>query len=1013
MRYIDQEKIYKATDHGLDIFKHYFTNLQPGQKFKARDEDDASAQVDWYQGYYRITDFGNPDVKGLKAIPFVMQRENLEYYDALRYIEDVILNQKVEGSGFKRSKFAADYQWRDMQPEDEKGNYKFTYKKKPSKKDLEAIGRYVDEDTLKKYNCRAVEKYEYCAHSKKMNKDIVHIFKSNEDYPIFVFDYGDFKKIYKPHELQKKFRFVWVGECPDDFVFGLKQIQKAENEFVDTENDEDEEAVKRPDFKPNAIVHDVFRCSGESDALNVASLGKHVYWLNSETKEMTSRMFNQVDDLCENHFQILDMDETGKEQAKKIALQHINLFTLEIPEWIKNKKDWRGKTCKDIKDWINLAGRDIDHTLNIFGALKRSAKPAKFWTKVIEKDKEGRFKSIRYDINLEYYFHFLNLNGFYTMPSSYHRNSTYCYARMSGKVIELVHPNEIKRITKKFTRQWIKSKYLHDEIPILNKINSSMQISENTIEQLPEINPEFRNCDKETEYIHFKNGSLKIRRDKIEKIKHEQVPNYILGKLDLKQNNKEVISHLINRNIRLIEPPAIEVNATKEYQELLDKAENASSIDERERLNVELAQFDELDRYEVKINDPDFIFVRFLKDISYLYWRKELELKQELTEREKKEQDLLLANLMFVMGYQGSEYKNPARPWISFMQDMLISKVGKSAGRSGKGLIAQSWQHVRPTYYIEGRRSDITKKTDFIFDGYTRYHNNLFVDDFYEYGDINFFYTQASGPRKINSKFISPETLSYEDSGKLHIDSNFELQNTDSSTLARILNCGVSDYYHESSKYNDYKETRSPFVKFGRRLYDDFTEEEWIKFYNLMAYCIQLQMRFFKIQPPMGNLEKRQLLREMTRGLGKDEDFFIWANHYFVNPPADSKPEDVSPEDNGYYNRYVIKELAYKNFIGTLEEGESKKYKSTFFRRALEAYCRYHGFELNPESMCNGEENKRFRRITKTIDGNTREVVFIWTGGNTETEEEAKTRDEDLEDQTEINPEGNPDELPF
>lgn len=1006
MRYIDQEKIYKETDQGLDIFRHFFPNVEPGKKFKARDEDDASAQIDMYRGYYHITDFGDPDVKGLKAIPYVMKREGLEYYDALRFIEDVILRREVEGKKFQKSKFAADYDWREMQPDDAKGEYNFTYKKKPSEKDLESIGRYVDEDLLKKFNCRAVEKYEYCAHSKKMKKDIVHIFKSNDDYPIFVFDYGDFKKIYKPHELKKQYRFVWVGECPKDFIFGLKQIQDSDDEFVDTENEDDEEPVKKPDFKPNAIVHDIFRCSGESDALNVASLGKHVYWLNSETKEVTSVIYNTIDELCENHYQILDLDETGQTQAKKLALQHINLFTLEIPDWIQYKTDWRGKKCKDIKDWISLAGYDFEHTLSLFGALKRRAKPAKFWNKVIEKDKDGKFKSIRYEINLEYYFHFLNLNGFYTMSSSYHRNSTYCYALMKGKVIELVHPNEIKRITKKFTRQWIKSKYLHDEIPILNKINSSMQISENTIEQLPEINPEFKNFDKETEYIHFRNGSLRIRKNKIEKIKHDEVPNFILGKLDIKQNNKEVITHLIDRNIRLVDPPAIEVNATREYQELLDKAVNATSTEERERLNVELAQFDELDRYEVKINDPDFIFVRFLKDVSHLYWQKELELKQELTEQEKKEQDLMLANLIFVIGYQASEYKNPARPWISFMQDMLISKVGKSAGRSGKGLVAQSWQYVRPTYYIEGRRSDITKKTDFIYDGFTRYHNNLFVDDFYEYGDINFFYTQASGPRKVNSKFISPETLSYEDSGKLHIDSNFELPNIDNSTLARILNCGVSDYYHESTKYNHYKETRSPFVKFGRRLYDDFTEEEWIKFHNFIAYCIQLQMRFFKIQPPMGNLEKRQLLREMTKGLGKEEDFFIWAGHYFVLPPEDHKPGEYAPADQGYFNRFVIKDNAYKNFIESLEESDSKKYKSTYFRKALEAFCRYYGYELNPESMCNGEENRRFRRITKTIEGRTREVFFIWTGKQ---EEQLATPDqEDLPA-----PDEDPDELPF
>jgi hypothetical protein len=37
-------------------------------------------------------------------------------------------------------------------------------------------------------------------------------------------------------------------------------------------------------------------------------------------------------------------------------------------------------------------------------------------------------------------------------------------------------------------------------------------------------------------------------------------------------------------------------------------------------------------------------------------------------------------------------------------------------------------------------------------------------------------------------------------------------------------------------------------------------------------------MKFFKIQPPMANLEKRQLRREMTKGVTRDEEFWIWAN---------------------------------------------------------------------------------------------------------------------------------------
>ena len=106
MRYIDQDKIYEATNSGLDVFKHYFPGVKlndPKEIFKIReDEKSASSRVTWYDGFWRITDFGNQDqVNGLKAIDFVMWRENLSFYDSMLFIEQVILSRQVEGKEFQ------------------------------------------------------------------------------------------------------------------------------------------------------------------------------------------------------------------------------------------------------------------------------------------------------------------------------------------------------------------------------------------------------------------------------------------------------------------------------------------------------------------------------------------------------------------------------------------------------------------------------------------------------------------------------------------------------------------------------------------------------------------------------------------------------------------------------------------------------------------------------------------------------------------------------------------------
>lgn len=992
MEYIDQSKILDATQDGYAVFSYFFpdTDFRDRKHFvKVRDEKTASAKISYFKGQWRITDFGNlSEMNSMNAIAFVMWKEALIYIDALRWIEQVVIRHSVGRDNFRKPVYKADYSMREVGPEDKKGDYNFTYKPAPGDEDLRAIGRYVTAELLSVFNFKSVEKYEMCSYSEKHKRDVVHIFKSTTDYPIFVFDEGSFKKIYKPHEFDKKYRFSYVGQKPSNYIFGLKQIKAIDNEFVDKDGTY---TYDGPEFK-QPKVKDLIRCSGESDALNVASLGYHVYWLNSESAEMDSRQFEEVDNLCENHYQLMDLDNTGYANAMKFAHRHIHLCTIQLPDWLSKRNDWRGNPCKDIKDFINIAGTNQDETSHQFNVLKRRAFPMKFWNKAIKKNKDGE-SEISYNINLENYYYFLQSHGWYITDSEYHRKAGYCYAHIDGKKVDLIHPEHIKKMVKRFTKEWIRSKGLLDEVAVLNKINSSNQIGETNLQELKQIELDFKNHTKETEWLHFRKTSLRITREKIEKVSQEEVPNYILNSFDM---NGTVISHVLDHNIWLETKPAIEINATQKYQEVLDRLKSAKSTIERENINVEIANFPELDRYQVIINDNDFIWVRFLKDITNIHWKKELEQKQTLTDQEKREQELLLANIMFVLGFLASEYKSPGKPWLVFLQDLKISQIGQSSGRSGKSLITQAATATRPSFYIGAKRKDITEKTEFIYDGYTRFHNIIEVDDLYEFADFNFFYTQVTGKREVNSKHISKQILDYADSGKMIISSNYELQNTDNSTMARILNCAVSDYYHEKTKYNDYKETRSPLTKFGKELFTEFTEEEWSKFYNFMAYCIQLQMRFFKIQPPMENLVKRQLRRLMTRGLSKDEEFFNWANHYFVIAPKDEERPPVSPDEHGYFNCLIKRNVAFEKFKETLTDVQTRKYKAPQFRQSLEAWCEYYGYELNPEWLCTGKNADDDRRIIKSIDNKTTECFYISTAPPADMIEEKEVKGEKI-----------------
>jgi hypothetical protein len=307
--------------------------------------------------------------------------------------------------------------------------------------------------------------------------------------------------------------------------------------------------------------------------------------------------------------------------------------------------------------------------------------------------------------------------------------------------------------------------------------------------------------------------------------------------------------------------------------------------------------------------------------------------------------------------------------------DNKISEVGQASGRSGKSLIAYGLRNVRPVFTKGGRDLDDSDNFKFIYDGFTEFHNIIEIDDFAEFGLFQRFYTEITGAREINPKNYSGFVLDYAESGKMVISTNYELQNTDSSTYARILYETVSDYYHEKSTNNDYRETRKPDLKFGRQLYDDFTHEEWNKFYNLIAYCIQLQMRFYKINAPIGNIHKRELRREMQQSIGKTDDFFKWANTYFVVKP-DDYADEFSPVDEGYFDTFIHKKTAFEEFQKTLTSKQKNDYRINRFKKHIELWCEYYGYRFNPESLITDRENNR---ITRKINGKSEEFIFIAT----------------------------------
>jgi len=218
---------------------------------------------------------------------------------------------------------------------------------------------------------------------------------------------------------------LYIGTKPNNYIFGLEELKKQFNKNIETETNaaqynsdyddatgEDENnKLDSKKIENKAKISEVILCSGDRDALNVASLGYFVLWLNSETTYISFDDYKDIKSKCKDFYNIPDIDETGCKMGHKFALNFLDCKTIWLPETLKAHKDFRGNPCKDITDYLkHFTKRDFDW-------LKSTALPLKFWSEQPKFDKSGNFRGTEYVFNNTTAYEYLNANGFYRYES--------------------------------------------------------------------------------------------------------------------------------------------------------------------------------------------------------------------------------------------------------------------------------------------------------------------------------------------------------------------------------------------------------------------------------------------------------------------------------------------------------------------------------------------------------------------------------------------------------------------
>ena len=334
-------QILEKTNGGLDIIKDYFPQVdesKPNKFFKIRDERTASASIKFYNGKWLVQDWGAWD-KPKNAIELCMELENLEFGEACKVLAQ---RYRISYDG-KIVEAKPLFSKRENKEGAKPGTYINVKLKNWTDDELKVIGKNFNEKIATKYHFFPVESYEYVKDEKR-----IFTFSSNKEYPIFIFDFGDWKKLYQPKAADKKNRFRYIGGRPKDFVFGLEQIQEKFRKLREEEEAKDiDDKSRNVDVKLDKIII----ASGDRDALNLASFGYDVIWLNSETADLSNDLFRKLSEMADEIYNLPDIDHTGVKQARKLAFKYLELKTIWLLDYLRNKRDHRGNACKDFTDF--------------------------------------------------------------------------------------------------------------------------------------------------------------------------------------------------------------------------------------------------------------------------------------------------------------------------------------------------------------------------------------------------------------------------------------------------------------------------------------------------------------------------------------------------------------------------------------------------------------------------------------------------------------------------------------
>lgn len=277
-------------------------------------------------------------------------------------------------------------------------------------------------------------------------------------------------------------------------------------------------------------------------------------------------------------------------------------------------------------------------------------------------------------------------------------------------------------------------------------------------------------------------------------------------------------------------------------------------------------------------------------------------------------EDARALTLESTIGYMLHGFKNLGYCPAVIINDEVITDSPE--GGTGKGIFVSAIGKMKNLVVLDGKSFSFEKS--FPYQLVSTDTQVLTFDDVRKKFDFERLFSIVTEGITVEKKNRDAIKIPFESSPKIAITTNYAIKGKGNSFERRKWEVEFAAYYSKSF---------TPEDEFGRLLFSDWDEDEWLRFDNYMISCLQLYLDKGFLSSDFTNLPKRRLIAETC------EEFVEWS--------TDRQNENMFRIDEKIYGQDL-----HDSFVS--DNSDFQKLSNRLFYKWVNAYISYK-FDVSPE----------------------------------------------------------------